>query len=606
MKRIYLFIVTVTLIFSGSAVYSQNIGINADGTPPDANAMLDIKAFNKGLLIPRTSTASRIAIPNTKGLLVYDTTLNSFWYNDGANWQQISNGAALNGTTNYIAKFTGTNTLGNSQIVDNGQYVGIGTTTPSARLHVADSSVLFSAVRDIPATAGNPPVSGEGRRMMWYPDKAAFRTGYATGTEWDTYNVGNYSFAEGNGTTASGLYSLAAGYSAKASGVASSAIGFENTASGDYSVGLGKEAIASGLYSFASGYFANASGEASAALGENNTASGNYSFAEGVQSEASGEASIAMGLSNSRGDYSFAAGNNCNANSRASVALGEDVTTDGISSFATGLSNVTSGSYAFASGTFATAKATLSIAMGQNVTAGGANSFVWGVNSNTTGRSSLVMGINLFDGGHKGNAMLGDTDPWNAGSVGSGTDDQMICRFNNGYYFLTGGNTNRTGMVANHGDNSWSQISDSTKKEKIVPIDGENLLNKIATFKLCTWNYKGQDPKIFRHYGPMAQDFHNAFGRDAIGSIGNDSLINQADFLGVSFTAIQALEKRTEKIEQQQKQISDLEKHNEILSASNDKLQQQLQTLLSTVATLDKKVETLASSGNKVNSVAVK
>ena len=199
-------------------------------------------------------------------------------------------------------------------------------------------------------------------------------------------------------------------------------------------------------------------------------------------------------------------------------------------------------------GVSATASGNGAFALGVGVTAGGNNSFVWGNSSNATGGSSLVMGVNLFDGGHKGNAMFGDTDPWNAGAVGSGTDDQMICRFNNGYYFLTGGNTNRTGIVANHGDNSWSVISDSTKKEKIVPVNGEELLQKISKFTLCTWNYKGQDPKTFRHYGPMAQDFHHAFGHDMYGTIGNDTLINQGDFLGVSFTAIAALEKRTEKI----------------------------------------------------------
>jgi cell shape-determining protein MreC len=48
----------------------------------------------------------------------------------------------------------------------------------------------------------------------------------------------------------------------------------------------------------------------------------------------------------------------------------------------------------------------------------------------------------------------------------------------------------------------------------------------------------------------MAQDFHAAFGKDEYGTIGNDTTINSADFAGVSFIAIQALEKRTQKIEQ--------------------------------------------------------
>lgn len=117
-------------------------------------------------------------------------------------------------------------------------------------------------------------------------------------------------------------------------------------------------------------------------------------------------------------------------------------------------------------------------------------------------------------------------------------------------------------MTAGAGANAWSTISDSTKKEKLVPVNGEEVLEKIGKFRLNTWNYKGQDPKVFRHYGPMAQDFYHAFGKDALGSIGCDTLINQADFDGVNFTAIQALVKRTD----------ELRKNNDELRAKNDEL----------------------------------
>ena len=43
---------------------------------------------------------------------------------------------ATSGTTNYLTKTTGTGTIGDSQIFDNGTNVGIGTTSPSAELHV--------------------------------------------------------------------------------------------------------------------------------------------------------------------------------------------------------------------------------------------------------------------------------------------------------------------------------------------------------------------------------------------------------------------------------------------------------------------------------------
>ena len=41
-----------------------------------------------------------------------------------------------------------------------GQNVGIGTTTPHARLQVADSSVVFSASGGVSGTPGDPPISG--------------------------------------------------------------------------------------------------------------------------------------------------------------------------------------------------------------------------------------------------------------------------------------------------------------------------------------------------------------------------------------------------------------------------------------------------------------
>ena len=70
------------------------------------------------------------------------------------------------------------------------QNVGIGTFTPLARLHVTDSAVVFSANGVAPGIVGNPPISGEGRRMMWYADRAAFRAGYVVSSNWDKDSIG--------------------------------------------------------------------------------------------------------------------------------------------------------------------------------------------------------------------------------------------------------------------------------------------------------------------------------------------------------------------------------------------------------------------------------
>ncbi len=67
---------------------AQNMSINSTGALPDSSAMLDVKASDRGILIPRTDTAtvnsSGISLAN--GLLIYQTNDSKFYYYDGAKW----------------------------------------------------------------------------------------------------------------------------------------------------------------------------------------------------------------------------------------------------------------------------------------------------------------------------------------------------------------------------------------------------------------------------------------------------------------------------------------------------------------------------------------
>ena len=51
-------------------------------------------------------------------------------------WVSLSSYVSGTGTTNYVSKFTGATSVGNSQIFDNGTNVGINTATPGAKLEV--------------------------------------------------------------------------------------------------------------------------------------------------------------------------------------------------------------------------------------------------------------------------------------------------------------------------------------------------------------------------------------------------------------------------------------------------------------------------------------
>src|SRR5436853_5646787 len=80
-----------------------------------------------------------------------------------------------------------------------------------------------------------------------------------------------------------------------------------------------------------------------------------------------------------------------------------------------------------------------------------------------------------------------------------------------------------------------STLSDRNLKEHFTAVNMHEVLARLMTLRIETWNYKNQHCSI-RHIGPMAQDFFAAFG---VGE--DDRHINLLDASGVAFTAIQAL-----------------------------------------------------------------
>jgi hypothetical protein len=122
-------IVLIIVLSSLSIAYSQNVGINADGSAPDNSAMLDIKSSNKGLLIPRMSQAERnaIALP-ANGLMIYQTdNTPGFYYFDGT-WKTVSTAELWqkNGADIYF---------------DAGK-VGIGTNSPPDNLYLVSTNTF--------------------------------------------------------------------------------------------------------------------------------------------------------------------------------------------------------------------------------------------------------------------------------------------------------------------------------------------------------------------------------------------------------------------------------------------------------------------------------
>ena len=261
-----------------TAIHAQSVGINDDATLPHASAILDIKvsaAAKKGVLIPRMTVAQRIAIVKpAKGLLVYDSTINSFWFHNGTSWQEIAKGAnawTVNGINVY-------NLGGN---------IGIGVTTPRAKLNVVqNSNVLFGL-----------SMTGLGRKLIWHGTKAAFRAGEVLGQypydtpplAWDDANIGYASFATGTDVIASGRHSAAFGQSTAALGEGSIAAGFWSISEGASSVALGFLGFSKGDNSIAAGNSCSAGGENSAAFNESNESEGTGSFTGGLYNVTNGD-----------------------------------------------------------------------------------------------------------------------------------------------------------------------------------------------------------------------------------------------------------------------------------------------------------------------------
>ncbi len=266
------------------------------------------------------------------------------------------------------------------------------------------------------------------------------------------------------------------------------------------------------------------------------------------------------------GKYSFASGLDTKASGLASTALGYDNKSIGSYTTTIGAANIADQWGATAIGVLAEARGGNSLALGYRVKATGHRSSALGTHVSTNNQEgSFIIGDGLFS---MVNNLVNNTAP-----------DQMKMKFNGGYEFYTS-NSLEIGMSLPSGGNSWSVISDSTRKENFRSADGASFLRKISQMRLGSWNYKGQNSKQHRHYGPMAQDFYAAFGKDELGTIGEEKSINQADFDGVNLIAIKALIEKVEKLEAENSKLrgenADLHKETASLKSDIDWIKKQL------------------------------
>ena len=179
-------VVLVIILLAGTeragAQSTKNVGIGT--LTPDSSAILDLVAKDKGILIPRMDSTSRIAIPvPAEGLLVFDLDYNHFWVFYQGAWHMIgatgptgptgaqgiqgptgadgptgatgpagatgasgANGFLSPGTVPGVTPFwDGTQwVVSSTNIYNDNANVGVGTATPGAKLEVQGTGTSTS------------------------------------------------------------------------------------------------------------------------------------------------------------------------------------------------------------------------------------------------------------------------------------------------------------------------------------------------------------------------------------------------------------------------------------------------------------------------------
>lgn len=396
---------------------------------------------------------------------------------------------------------------GNYIVAQIDKNIGIGTLTPSHKLHVnmaAGEGILFEGIFGV-----NIPDLGQGTRMSFYPGKSAFRAGriFNNTDFWNNANVGNYSAAFGYDTKASGTASFAAGENNIAASTGSASFGRNNSSNSLYSFSSGYGNTITGIASVVSAYESTSHGDYTAVFGKQNRAGntvgvgGDYSLIYGELSTAEGNHSLSGGyMSSAKADYSFTGGYNSQSNLNA------------IASFVYGYNNSASGYYSFSSGNNTIAYSFSETAIGNfNYSFAGSNSawnssdalFVIGNGSDASSRNNAItilknsytgigLGQNkpqyLLEVGVNGDGSVAVANSWqNFSDLRLKKDLQKIdspmqkLLQLNGYYFY------------------WINSKDTTRQVGIIAQEAESVFPEIVGHdgkKYKTVNYSGLNPLI--------------------------------------------------------------------------------------------------------------
>jgi hypothetical protein len=254
---------------------------------------------------------------------------------------------------------------------------------------------------------------------------------------------------------------------------------------------------------------------------------------------------------NNMDDFTFAGGNQVTASDYGAFAYGDQVTVSSTVGVGFGSAVTVSGTAGFSAGASNVCSGFACTAIGYTVRAGGQGSVALGYRTTANNDYSVAIGYRASNNTHTGTMAMGDESTTD--SVRNQADNEFRIRYNGGIRLRvsTAANGNTPGAGGNVGCDltvavpSWTCASSRTLKENYVGVSGEDVLARIRTLPVTTWNMIGAD-KTVRHMGPVAEDFYHAFGL----GIG-ETAIGLGDIDGVNLAAAKALEVRTSDLQQQ-------------------------------------------------------
>ena len=453
--------------------------------------------------------------------------------------------------------------------------VGIGTSSPEFKLSldddggiVAKGAILFGATLT---------TSGEGTRLIWYPKSAAFRAGYVNGTQWDSSNIGFFSTAMGNSTTASGNNSMAMGFNTTASSYASQAMGRYNVGGGtaniwiptdplfEIGIGVNAEYKANAVTVLKDGRvgIGTSSPEFKLSLEDDGGIIAKGGVGNGTTLGTSGEGTRMIWYPKSaafRAGYVDGTQWDSSNIGVYSTAMGGSTTASGLSSTALGDQTTASGEVSTAMGLLTTASGNGSTAMGNSTTASGNNSTAMGFYTMASSYASQAMGRYNVGGGTADSWVstdplfeigIGGSAEYKADAVTVLKDGRVGIGDATPDYLLDMEVDASGGGFYDSSDHQWHDGS-SRKLKQDIALNDLNVQDILSDVQIVKYRFKtevAENPNAPYHVGFIAEDTPEMLsGKDRNG-------MATGDCIGLLLAVVKEQQKEIETLKTEMKEL---------------------------------------------------